>query len=251
MALTYSTSAAFVTAKCIKDGDVVTALNLNSGVAFTWDTLITVDSRLSSLESWRTALGSLGDTLLSRDGSGWFTGPLKLNGNNIYFNGTTTVGDDYINFNDTTNVYSFVSDGSTANTTIVAATFNGTATSAKYADLAEIYSTDKEYEVGTVLEVNSKGETEMTEFNGGALGGVVSEKPGLIINAEAQGQFVALKGKVPVKCKGDIKKGQYCVAVAGGFVEGKSSEAFVSSDMLRLVGIALENSKNGFVEVKI
>ena len=47
--------------------------------------------------------------------------------------------------------------------TITANTFDGVATSANYADLAEIYSTDKEYEVGTVMAIG--GDAETTEYD--------------------------------------------------------------------------------------
>jgi len=45
---------------------------------------------------------------------------------------------------------------------ITASVFNGRATQASYADLAEIYSTDKEYEVGTVMAIG--GDAETTAF---------------------------------------------------------------------------------------
>ena len=127
--------------------------------------------------------------------------------------------------------------------------FQGTATTARYADLAEKYETDREYPVGTVLEV--QGEKEVTLYKGGALAGVISENPGLMINAEGEGQYVALKGKVPVICEGDVYKGQYCLAIAGGKVQGKFKEEMTALDVLNIVGVALEDSKNKMVQVKI
>lgn len=93
--------------------------------------------------------------------------------------------------------------------------FNGTATSAQYADLAEIYKTDKEYEVGTVIAVG--GEFEATEASlGDRAIGVISEKPAYLMNRDAEGQAVALKGRVPVKVSGVVKKGQRLVAGVSG-----------------------------------
>lgn len=132
---------------------------------------------------------------------------------------------------------------------VYAVTFNGTATSANYADLAEKYLTDKEYPVGTVLEIG--GEKEVTIYNGGALAGVVSGQPGYMLNAESDGQYVALKGKVPVFCRGFVQKGQYCLAVDGGKVIGVDKDDINDAELLDIVGIALEDSKNGVVVVKV
>lgn len=132
---------------------------------------------------------------------------------------------------------------------VYAQTFYGNATSANYADLAEKYLTDKEYPVGTVLEIG--GEQEATLFNGGALAGVVSGEPGMMLNSESEGQYVALKGKVPVFCKGVIKKGQYCVALDAGKVIGVNKGDLLEGEKLNIVGVALEDSKDGQVMVKV
>jgi hypothetical protein len=89
-------------------------------------------------------------------------------------------------------------------------TIYGTATSAKYADLAEKYTTDQEYEVGTVIVVATAGEAEGTAsfMSGQRVLGVVSGKPAFLMNDEAPGQALALRGRVPVKVVGPIKKGQ-------------------------------------------
>jgi hypothetical protein len=93
--------------------------------------------------------------------------------------------------------------------------FNGTATSAQYADLAEIYKTDKEYEIGTVIAVG--GPFDATEATVGDRAiGVISEKPAYLMNKDAEGQAVALKGRVPVKVSGVVKKGQRLVAGVSG-----------------------------------
>lgn len=243
--LDYLNGTTFAINKCIKDGDLVTGENLNKGQIHIYDEMITFDDRINGLEVWSSDQNSaLPATYVKRDGSGGMTGNLNMNGYSIYFG-----SDDYLTYNDSTNTYTFVSDGSSNNTTITAAVFNGTATAARYADLAEKYETDREYPVGTVLEV--QGEKEVTLYKGGALAGVISENPGLMINAEGEGQYVALKGKVPVICEGDVYKGQYCLAIAGGKVQGKFKEEMTALDVLNIVGVALEDSKNKMVQVKI
>ena len=86
------------------------------------------------------------------------------------------------------------------------------ATSAQYADLAEIYESDSDYEVGTVVIFG--GEKEITVSSMGAdprVAGVISENPAYLMNAGAVGQPVALQGKVPCKVVGQISKGDMLV----------------------------------------
>lgn len=117
----------------------------------------------------------------------------------------------------------------------------GTSTSALYSDLAEKYTTDKHYEEGTVMEFDGSKKAELTEYKGGALAGVISYKPALKLNAGmVGGQYICLKGKVPVKCYSEIKKGQYCIAKEGK-VFGINPQDIAFEESLRIVGVALED----------
>ena len=117
----------------------------------------------------------------------------------------------------------------------------GTSTSALYSDLAEKYTTDKHYDEGTVVEFDESKKAEMTEYKGGALAGVISYKPAVKLNAGmVGGQYVCLKGKVPVKCYSEVKKGQYCIAKEGK-VFGISPKDITFEESLRIVGVALED----------
>jgi len=74
--------------------------------------------------------------------------------------------------------------------------------------LAEIYDTDAEYEVGTVVVFGGEKEvTISTEGNDPRVAGVISGKPAYLMNSESEGQPVALMGKVPCKVVGHIVKG--------------------------------------------
>ena len=94
--------------------------------------------------------------------------------------------------------------------------FVGTATSANYADLAEKYLADAEYEVGTVVSIG--GEKEVTACTWGERAiGAVSEKPAYLMNTGLEdGTPIALKGRVPVKVTGAVRKGQRMVAGNNG-----------------------------------
>ncbi len=103
---------------------------------------------------------------------------------------------------DTTTTYDIGSSSKKYNTVYAKAT------SAQYADLAEVYETDSEYEVGTVVVFGGEKEvTISTEGNDPRVAGVISEKPAYLMNSESAGQPVALMGKVPCKVVGHIIKG--------------------------------------------
>ena len=91
-------------------------------------------------------------------------------------------------------------------------TFYGKSTQAQYADLAERYVADAEYDVGTVLVFGGKQEvTVTTQFADHRVAGVVSGQPAYLMNAVAPGTAIALRGRVPVKVIGPVHKGDLLV----------------------------------------
>jgi hypothetical protein len=112
------------------------------------------------------------------------------------------------------------------------------ATSAQYADLAEKYLADIEYEIGTVLAVG--GDLEVTACTiGDRAIGAVSENPAYKMNDGLDnGTYVALKGRVPVKVFGAVRKGQRLVAANDGCAVASVSH---SNDVF---AVALESSDN-------
>ena len=113
------------------------------------------------------------------------------------------------------------------------------ATSAQYADLAEVYETDAEYEVGTVVVFGGDKEvTISTEGNDPRVAGVISEKPAYLMNSQSAGQPVALMGKVPCKVIGHIVKGDMLSTdPANNGVAKKTHDPQVGE----VIGKALEN----------
>lgn len=113
---------------------------------------------------------------------------------------------------------------------------HGTATAARYADLAEKYLADRDYETGTVLTVGGTAEVTECSYGDRAIG-VVSENPGFMMNKDLEnGTYVALKGRVPVKVFGEVKKSQRLVA-------GPNGRAVpISSPNADVFAIALEDS---------
>ena len=93
----------------------------------------------------------------------------------------------------------------------------GSRLEATYADLAERYEAEKEYEPGTVVRLG--GPKEITETHiqcDPDIFGVISTAPGLVMNAQAGDDkthpFVAMSGRVKCKVVGDINKGQRLVS---------------------------------------
>tara|TARA_B100001094_G_scaffold320325_1_gene366392 strand:+ start:577 stop:1491 length:915 start_codon:yes stop_codon:yes gene_type:complete len=95
--------------------------------------------------------------------------------------------------------------------------FRGLATSAEYADLAERYEADAEYEAGTVVRLGGTHEiTQTMQAHDSDVFGIVSTSPGFEMNAsagtDATHPFVALAGRVPCKVIGKVVKGQRIVS---------------------------------------
>ena len=87
------------------------------------------------------------------------------------------------------------------------------ATSAQYADLAEIYITDADYPAGTVVVFG--GDQEITQsfyYAQPSVAGVISTNPAYIMNAGSEGLPVALQGRVPCRVVGTIRKGDLVAA---------------------------------------
>lgn len=111
--------------------------------------------------------------------------------------------------------------------------FQGTATSARYADLAEKYTTDQEYPVGTAMAVGGEAETTAADASNIVIG-VISAEPAYLMNSDCEGQAIGLKGRVPVRVKGAVKKGDAIYAWAGGVCSTIATSG--------LVGVALESN---------
>jgi filamentous hemagglutinin len=85
---------------------------------------------------------------------------------------------------------------------------SATATLAQYADVAEMYLSDHDYEPGTVITIG--GVLEITVCGlGDYPAGVISTDPAYLMNSElTAGLPVALVGRVPVRVFGSVMKGQ-------------------------------------------
>ena len=118
---------------------------------------------------------------------------------------------------------------------IAATLFQGVATQARYADLAEKYTTSEELIPGTAVAVCDHPDHEVEPaITSSHCIGVVSTDPAYMMNSEADGQYIGLKGRLPVRVKGPVTKGQAVYAWADGVSSTVATTA--------MVGIALESN---------
>jgi hypothetical protein len=160
-----------------------------------------------------------------------------ISGNKIFAGGVTMSSNLTINDHVLSASNNSFDIGENANrfATMYATTFNGVATSSLYADLAEKYTTREELIPGTAVAVSNNEEYEVREATmADYCIGVISTEPALMMNSEAEGQYVGLKGRVPVRVKGPVNKGQAVHALENGVSTTLKTTA--------LVGIALETN---------
>jgi hypothetical protein len=130
------------------------------------------------------------------------------------------------------------------------------ATSAQYADLAEMYVADQQYLPGTVLEFGGNDEvTASAQTHSTRVAGIVSTNPSYLMNATQTGTnvvAVALVGRVPCQVVGTIAKGDRLVAsdISGvatrldpalyqpACIIGKALEAY-ESDTVGIIEVAV------------
>ena len=121
-----------------------------------------------------------------------------------------------------------------SNGTLTSSIFAGEATSALYADVAEMYLPDADYSAGTVVCIG--GSEEVTACSTSAIpAGIVSTDPAYLMNAGLEdGVAVGLIGRLPVRVVGAVTKGQVVKVDSTGVASATGSG--------ERVGIALEAS---------
>ena len=123
------------------------------------------------------------------------------------------------------------------------------ATTAQYADLAEMYVADQDYPPGTVVVFGGSSEiTISNKSHDPSVAGIISTDPAYLMNSTQAGTHVlpvALTGRVPCRVVGTIRKGDRLVSsgIPGvatvldkdfyqpGCIIGKSLENYLSTDV--------------------
>ena len=130
---------------------------------------------------------------------------------------------------------------------VYAVNFLGTSTTAKYADLAERYSSDADYEAGTVVDFGGDREITISNINGSQyVAGVVSTNPAYMMNSDADGLYIALVGRVPCKVTGPVEKGAMMVSNGDGTARMERNPKMGS-----VIGKALESFPDGVGVIEV
>jgi hypothetical protein len=126
------------------------------------------------------------------------------------------------------------------------------ATTALYADLAEVYEADADYAPGTVVSFGGSKEVSIsTRYADPAVAGVISANPSYLMNnglTVDHRAIVALTGRVPTSVTGTVYKGSMMVSAGNG-----RAMACVTPAMGTVIGKALENfdGESGIIEIVV
>jgi hypothetical protein len=127
--------------------------------------------------------------------------------------------------------------------TVYATTFNGNASTANYADLAERFASDATYPAGTVVELGGPAEitAAMGDLSENVFGVISTRAAYLMNNAAGNDQThppIAMQGRVPVRVTGKIMKGDRLVSAGNGLARSATRSEITS---FNVIGRALES----------
>jgi len=122
-----------------------------------------------------------------------------------------------------------------------AGTVTATATTAQYADLAEMYAADAAIEPGTVVHFAGDGKVAACDVaNCRAVAGIISTDPAHLMNSAQEGVALALAGRVPCKVTGPVAAGDLMVSAGNGMAMANNEAA-----MGTVIGKAIEAHEGG------
>ena len=132
----------------------------------------------------------------------------------------------------------------------------GTAVHAQYADLAERFAADAEYDAGTVVELGGSAEITAVGLDlSEEVFGVISTKAAYLMNSGAGSNIthppVAVQGRVPVRVTGVVHKGDRLVSAGNGIARSGSKSEI---NAWNVIGRALENKTSpgeGIIEAVV
>jgi hypothetical protein len=258
------TATALETARAIQvSGAVTGTANFDGSAAInivttnTADPTITLAGDLSG-SATLTNLGSAtltatiaaNSVALGTDTTGNYVGAGATSGNGISGSvssegGTFTVSSNATNANTGSTIVFRDSSGNFS-----AGLITATTTAARYADLAERYTADSDYEPGTVLVFGGEAEvTQCTSKYDKRIAGIVSTDPAFLMNESLEdGVSVGLVGRLPCKVVGEVRKGDLMVSSdIAGHAEAWRDESNPPAGSV--IGKALENKTGAGADV--
>jgi len=231
-----NTSASLVGGTVSATGNITGGNVIVSGVLISTNTI----SATGNITGGNISIGSGSSTAGSYSASG------NITGGNVTTAGQLTV-------NSGANVTAIVNGATSGVGNIGTATvgFNtvfAKATTAQYADLAEKYSADAEYQPGTVVSFGGNAEITLSDTDADRrIAGVVSTQPAYSMNSGLQSEFtvmVALTGRVPCSVIGPVRKGDMMVSAGNGQARAEANPAVGT-----VIGKALEEWNSGEIGI--
>ena len=207
-------SSGVIVANIISDTDITFKVN-DGGVTTTLMTLDGSESRVGIGTATPSTKLDVSGTINATAFTGPITGAVTGNiAGNVTSSGANTMGS--LTISGTLTSQGIVPSANTTydigSSSYSYNTVYAKATSAQYADVAEIYEADAEYDVGTVVIFGGDKEITVSSLgNDTRVAGVISENPAYLMNDKGTGLPVALLGKVKCKVVGVIKKGEMLV----------------------------------------
>lgn len=132
-----------------------------------------------------------------------------------------------------------------------ATTFQGTATSARYADLAERYEIDCAAQPAQLVKIGGSKEITLTNSRGCEnVLGVISTNPAVMLNSSAGDDqthpYIALTGRVPLQVVGPVVKGQRLMSSE---IAGVACAWDPSCSVFSVVGRSLETKSSDQIDI--
>jgi hypothetical protein len=107
--------------------------------------------------------------------------------------------------------------------------------------LAEMYASDEEVEVGTVVHFVGEGKVGACDMDAcRSVAGVVSTDPAYLMNSAQDGVALALAGRVPTKVTGPVAAGDLMVSAGNGMARAEANPALGT-----VIGKAIEANEGG------
>ena len=211
-------TSGIVTAGTYGNATTVPAVTVDTFGRVTGVSNTSISITSSQVSNFVSAANSAIDSrIVGGSGLTYSSGTLAVGAGSFILVGTDDISVDATSANTASKVVARDVNGSFAANVITA-----TATSARYADLAENYLADSQYEPGTVLVFGGSEEvTASIQPESTRVAGVVTTAPAHVMNSMLQGEHVvciALRGRVPVKVKGTVMKGDVLVSCGEGHV---------------------------------
>ena len=232
-------------------GDVTIATTATNDPTITLAGDLSGSATLTNLGSATlTATIVANSVALGTDTTGNYVGAGATSGNGISGSvssegGTFTVSSNATNANTGSTIV--FRDGSG---NFSAGVITATTTAARYADLAERYTADADYESGTVLVFGGEAEvTQCTSKYDKRIAGIVSTDPAFLMNESLEdGVSVGLVGRLPCKVVGEVRKGDLMVSSdTAGHAEAWRDESNPPAGSV--IGKALENKTGAGADV--